>query len=56
MILPRDRYAAWLDPDTPEKRLKELLAPYPADLMTATAVGPAVNLPKNDGPECLGPA
>jgi putative SOS response-associated peptidase YedK len=53
VILPRESYAEWLDPDTPESRLKGLLVPYPADLMTATAVGPAVNSPKNDGPECL---
>jgi hypothetical protein len=25
----------------------------PADEMTVTEVGPAVNSPKNDGPECL---
>jgi putative SOS response-associated peptidase YedK len=53
VILRREDYAEWLNPQTPEKRLRELLAPYPADLMTARVVGPKVNSPKNDGPECL---
>jgi putative SOS response-associated peptidase YedK len=53
VILPREAYAVWLDPDTPEKQLQELLVAYPADLMAVRAVGPAVNSPKNDGPECL---
>jgi putative SOS response-associated peptidase YedK len=33
-----------------------LQRPYPADEMQLTEVGPAVNSPKNDGPECLSPA
>ena len=53
VIVPRENYAEWLDPDTPEKRLKELLVPYPADLMAVRVVGPKVNSPKNEGPECL---
>jgi putative SOS response-associated peptidase YedK len=51
VILPRASYAEWLDPETPESRLLELLAPYPAELMGATNVGPKVNRVKNDGPE-----
>jgi hypothetical protein len=46
-------YGEWLDPQTPEARLIPHLKPYPADEMTVTEVGPAVNSPKNDGPECL---
>jgi putative SOS response-associated peptidase YedK len=53
VILGRDAYAEWLDPGTPESRLKELLAPYPADRMAARVVGPKVNSPRNDGPECV---
>ena len=52
-ILPRESYAEWLDPVTREARLVALLQPYSADEMTVTEVGPAVNSPKNDGPECL---
>jgi putative SOS response-associated peptidase YedK len=33
--------------------LLPLLRPYPADEMQVAEVGPAVNSPKNDGPECL---
>jgi putative SOS response-associated peptidase YedK len=52
-ILSPGRYAEWLDPQTREARLVALLRPHPADEMTVAEVGPAVNSPKNDGPECL---
>jgi putative SOS response-associated peptidase YedK len=52
VILPPASFAAWLDPETPEARLVCLLRPYPADEMTVTEVGPAVNSPWNDGPVC----
>jgi putative SOS response-associated peptidase YedK len=53
VILAHDRYAEWLDPETTESRLKELLVPYPADRMAERAVGTAVNSPKHDGPDCI---
>jgi putative SOS response-associated peptidase YedK len=53
VIVPRESYDEWLDPATTEARLISLLRPYPADEMAVTEVGPAVNSPKNDGPECL---
>ena len=53
VILPRESYAEWLDPETPVERLVEMRKPYPADEMQMTAANPAVNSPKNDGPECL---
>jgi putative SOS response-associated peptidase YedK len=52
-ILPPESYVEWLDPQTREARLIPLLKPYPADEMRMIEVGPAVNSPKNDGPECL---
>ena len=56
VILGPESYAEWLDPETREARLVSLLTPYPADEMRVAEVGPAVNSPKNDGPECLDPA
>ncbi len=53
VILDRESYAEWLDPETPEERLVALLKPYPADAMQVTAANPVVNSPKNDGPERL---
>jgi putative SOS response-associated peptidase YedK len=53
VILSRESYAEWLDPDTSKSRLRELLAPYPADRMAVREVGPKVNSPRNDGPECI---
>lgn len=50
VIGPRASYAEWLDQETPEKRLLELLKPYPADAMRVVEVGHAVNSPRNDGP------
>jgi hypothetical protein len=49
----RGRGVAGHVPQTREARLITLLKPYPADEMTVTEVGPAVNSPKHDGPECL---
>ncbi len=53
VIIPRENYAEWLDSGTTEERLHALLQPIPADQMRVVEVGPAVNSPKNDGPECL---
>ncbi|MCE9567874.1 MAG: SOS response-associated peptidase [Planctomycetes bacterium] len=53
VILPRENYAEWLDPETTVERLLTLLKPYPAELMRARQVGPAVNSSRNEGPECL---
>lgn len=53
VLIPREKYAEWLDPGTTEDRLHALLQPMPADQMHVLEVGPAVNSPKNDGPECL---
>lgn len=52
-VVPPESYAEWLDPATPERRLLELLVPYPAEDMEVREVGPAVNSPRNGGPECL---
>ncbi len=52
-IVPRESYAEWLDPATPEDRLSEMLVSYPAEHMRVAAASAAVNSPKNDGPECL---
>ena len=53
VIVPPESYREWLDPHTPEQRLTALLKSYPAEAMTVTEVGTAVNSPKNDGPQCL---
>jgi putative SOS response-associated peptidase YedK len=53
VILPPEHYSEWLDPDTPQKRLAELLQPYPTEDMQVTEVSKVVNSPKNDGPGCI---
>ncbi len=55
ILAPAD-YDAWLDPEpAPAEELKALLRPYPADEMTATAVGRQVNDARNDEPGCVEP-
>lgn len=55
VILPRDAYQTWLEPDTPSEALKSLFVPYDADAMTAYEVSPAVNSPTNDNPQLIEP-
>jgi putative SOS response-associated peptidase YedK len=54
VILPESAHAAWLEtsPQKPEA-LQNLLAQYPAALMTAHPVSTLVNSPANDRPELL---
>jgi hypothetical protein len=49
----RPRTARSRGTETPEARLTTCRKQNPADEMQVTEVGPAVNSPKNDGPECL---
>lgn len=56
VVLPPERYAGWPDPDADMDALAAMLRPHPPDGMTAAEVGPAVNSPRNDGPECMTPA
>jgi putative SOS response-associated peptidase YedK len=52
LVLPAKHLAAWLDPTS---RYRDLLQPD-ADALVSVPLGPAVNSPKNDGPECIEPA
>lgn len=56
VVAPGD-HATWLDPriETPA-RLQSLLVPAPATSMTCVPVGPAVNDPRHEGPDCSAPA
>ena len=56
LILPPERWDAWLDPAATVSDLLPLLAPPPAGLLDVVRVGPTVNKAENDGPECLTPA
>lgn len=57
VILPRNAYAQWLDPNeqAPE-RLQPLLTPFPAEEMTAYPVSTFVNNPHNESAQCIAPA
>jgi putative SOS response-associated peptidase YedK len=51
-ILGPEDYERWLGPD-PDPR--DLLKPFPAELMTMWPVSTRVNTPKNDDPDLLVP-
>jgi putative SOS response-associated peptidase YedK len=56
VILPRAAEDEWLSDDVRSPNdLLRLLRPYPADEMVAYPVSRLVNLPQNDGPECIRP-
>lgn len=57
VILPPDAYARWLEPEPRQPAdLQRLLAPYPAEAMSAYPVSALVNSPANDQPACTAPA
>ncbi len=56
ILLDASSWDAWLDPGaTDPAHLMTLLRPAPDDFLVYSPVGPRVNSPKNEGPECLAP-
>lgn len=56
VIIPPQSYDVWLDPDFRDaKSLKDLLLPYPSDLMEIFQVSPSVNSPSYDSEEAINP-
>ncbi len=56
VIIAADAYARWLDPRlTQAEALLPLLAPFPADAMTAYPVSTLVNNARVDEPRCITP-
>ncbi len=53
VILESKNYGLWLDSETQQPQLQQLLRPYQADLMTSRTVSTKVNNPKNNTPECI---
>jgi putative SOS response-associated peptidase YedK len=56
VVLSREDYDAWLDPETKDlDHLKGLLLPAPPAPWTLVEVSRKVNSPRNDGPDLLEP-
>ncbi len=55
MLVPRDGYAAWLDPDSLGDAARDLLVPAAPGRLEAYPVSTAVNNVRNNGPELLAP-
>ena len=56
VILDRHDHERWLSRDALVGELLALLRPCPASILEARPVGPHVNNPRNDGPECTVPS
>ncbi|MGX1163501.1 putative SOS response-associated peptidase YedK [Pseudarthrobacter sp. SLBN-100] len=57
VIIPRDRFAEWLDPDLTDKNdIQHLLDSLPEPTLTPRIVSPRVNSVRNNGPELIEPA
>jgi putative SOS response-associated peptidase YedK len=53
-LLLSDALTSWLDPDMQdEQELRNLLRPYPTELMVARPVSRLVNDPRRDGVELI---
>ena len=55
VILPRSLEKAWLSDDLPLSDVTGMLRPYPAELMNAYPVDPAIKSPRAAGPQLLKP-
>jgi putative SOS response-associated peptidase YedK len=56
VILPPERFDAWLDPaETDDDRLRGLLRPAPDEDLEIHQVSRLVNSPANDEPACIEP-
>ena len=55
VILKPENYSAWLDKTSPPDAIKAMLKPCPDAELDAYPVSPAVNSPKNEGPELTKP-
>jgi putative SOS response-associated peptidase YedK len=56
VILPRDAYNAWLDPNAEKEELGELMLPYPGADLETYPVSRFVNSPRNNDERCIEPA
>lgn len=55
VILDRRHEAKWLNTDLPLADVTKLLKPYPAELMNAYPIDPAIKNPRAEGPDLLKP-
>jgi putative SOS response-associated peptidase YedK len=56
VIVPPNAWRAWLSPDTPAPKVKDLMQPYPSEEMEAWKVTRRVNDARNDTSAVLEPA
>jgi putative SOS response-associated peptidase YedK len=54
IVAPAD-YGRWLSPASHTSELAALLRPFPSEPLEAIRVGPRVNRPAHEGPDCIAP-
>jgi putative SOS response-associated peptidase YedK len=55
VVVPPDRFAVWLNPETTPDRLKAIMRSYPSERMRAHPVSRRLNDVRNDDEECIAP-
>lgn len=55
VVLPRDQWNVWLDPDTDTEEARSLLIPAPLGTFERQRVGKAVGNSRADGPSLIEP-
>jgi putative SOS response-associated peptidase YedK len=55
VIIPPDRYRAWLDPKTPAPAVRDLCQSFASDVMAAWPISLRINDPEEDGEEVIEP-
>jgi putative SOS response-associated peptidase YedK len=55
VIVPRESWALWLDPDASSERARALLRPFPSERLHAYPVSPRVGSHTNDDAACIAP-
>ncbi len=53
VILPAEQYARWLDTAVTAEEVQALLVPCESEPLEVHPVGPLVNNPRNDSPQCV---
>lgn len=55
VVLDRERWTRWIDPDAAPAAVTDLLAPYPGADLVAVPVSAHVNDPRHEDPGCIEP-
>jgi putative SOS response-associated peptidase YedK len=55
VIVPPERYRAWLDPKTPAPAVRDMCQSFPSDALATWPISLRINDPEEDGAEVIEP-